>query len=139
VVVGVEVKHVGTSTTYTPVLWTPQAARVPGDANLDGRVTFADYQVLERNFGSRDSYWRLGDFNDDRVTDSADFALLMDHLGATTASERAAMEALVPEPGSLSAIGAGTAVLLARRGRRSKGMAGGMSPVSSRAGCLQVR
>jgi hypothetical protein len=109
------------TTVYTPVLWTPLVQRIPGDADLDGEVSFTDYQILQRYYGSRDSYWRMGDFNDDRVTDLADFALLRDHFGEATlsAAERAAVDAfggaMVPEPGVVGALGAGVLVMLARR------------------------
>jgi len=82
---------------FTPVAWTPDA-RLPGDANLDGEVSFGDFQILERNFGSQDSYWKLGDFNDDRVTDSADFALLLQHYGESVNGVAAST---VPEPGAV--------------------------------------
>jgi hypothetical protein len=98
---------------YTPVLWTPATPRLPGDANLDGKVSFADFQILERNYGSNDSYWKMADFNDDRVTDDADFVLLLRHYGQTvdgsavavSPGERealAAFAASVPEPGAVA-------------------------------------
>ena len=36
-----------------------------GDANLDGTVNYADFQILEANYGLSDTWWEQGDFNDD--------------------------------------------------------------------------
>ncbi|MDB5322651.1 MAG: hypothetical protein JWN40_4282 [Phycisphaerales bacterium] len=98
--------------TFTPVAWTPEI-RLPGDANLDGEVSFGDFQIWEQNFGSKDSWWKTGDFNDDRVTDTADFALLMRHYGQSVNGTPAAS---VPEPGAVLWVAA--IALLARRGKR---------------------
>jgi hypothetical protein len=106
---------------FAPVAWTP-VTRLPGDADLDGAVTFRDFQILERNFGSNDSYWKTADFNDDRVTDLADVAILMKHLnmsaGAATPAEREEVAAFVnsvPEPGLEVSAAVGVMALARRR------------------------
>jgi hypothetical protein len=76
---------------------------VAGDANLDGEVTFADFQLLEVHFGGQGTF-EDGDFNEDSIVDFADFLLLRLNFGATGA-EAQALEAFaqsVPEPGSIS-------------------------------------
>jgi hypothetical protein len=92
--------------------WTPTGPRLPGDANLDGKVSFADFQILEENLGSMDSWWKTGDFNDDRVTDQADYALLIRHYGQSVETSLAAS---VPEPGAVVWVGLVGVLLVGRR------------------------
>jgi hypothetical protein len=47
-----------------------------GDANGDGKVSFADYLVLESNFGKSGTTWAQGDFNNDAKVSFADYVLL---------------------------------------------------------------
>ena len=47
----------------------------PGDANLDGRVTFADFQILQANFNGSGG-WEAGDFNLDGQITFGDFEIL---------------------------------------------------------------
>jgi hypothetical protein len=105
----------------TAVLWRPTTPRVGGDANLDGAVNFADFQLLEANFGSIDSYWKAGDFNDDRQTTFEDFLLMRQNFGKVSATEGAALDSFaaahVPEPGLLALVAAGAALLLRRPAR----------------------
>jgi hypothetical protein len=54
---------------------------LPGDADTDGAVSFADFQRLERGFGDTDADWRDGDFNADGVVGHADFLLLRENFG----------------------------------------------------------
>ena len=49
--------------------------RLPGDANLDGRVDLADFARLRANFGMP-GVWSAGDFNGSGRVDLTDFALL---------------------------------------------------------------
>ena len=51
-------------------LWTTQ-----GDANLDGKVDFADFLRLSESFGQNGS-WADGDFDGSGLVDMADFTLL---------------------------------------------------------------
>jgi hypothetical protein len=77
--------HVGTGTGWTQ-----------GDFDLDGQVTFTDYQILQRNWGKSDG-----------VTSPAVAPL--------------PAFAEVPEPGALMLLGLGGAGALRRRGRRRRG------------------
>jgi hypothetical protein len=102
-----------------------------GDANLDGRVSFADFQRLELGFGQPGG-WTQGDFDYSGEVDFLDFKLLYDHFGqalggggaAPSAAEAAGLEAFaaahpaqVPEPSAVGLIGVVMA-LGARRRRR---------------------
>jgi len=85
-------------------------ANVPlvGDANLDGEVSFGDFQALERNFNLAGAARAQGDFNGDSVVDTADFRLLLANygrtfdgtvaVGAAEAQALAAFASRVPEP-----------------------------------------
>ncbi len=59
---------------------TPGAANIqdiPGDANRDGEVTFADFLILSSNFGKQvDAVWADGDFDGDGMVSFADFLIL---------------------------------------------------------------
>jgi hypothetical protein len=112
-------------------------ATVPlvGDADLDKVVSFADFQALERGFGSIDASRAMGDLNGDLAVTFADFMLLKEHFGeqfggpaiAPSPAERAALDAFaaahVPEPGvtwvALTALGwvLGRRPKTCRRGR----------------------
>jgi hypothetical protein len=76
-----------------------------GDANCDRAVRFADYQVLEANFGKAGADWAMGDFNDDRSVTFADYQLLESNFNLS-----------LPEPASLTLLLAGAGVFL-RRGQ----------------------
>src|SRR5699024_1453237 len=86
-----------------------------GDANMDGRVTFVDFQRLESGF-DKPGHWSTGDFNYDGIVDRPDLAMLIKNYGQTyafpsapvPAQELAAINALagdVPEPTALSLLG----------------------------------
>ncbi len=102
-----------------------------GDTNLDGRVTFTDFQRLEAGFGQPGATWRTGDFNYDGVVDRADFALLYANYGTSlngppvpaSAAELQGLSAFaadVPEPSAAVAIlFAGAGVMLRRTRRRA--------------------
>jgi hypothetical protein len=60
-----------------------------GDADLDGRVTFIDFQRLERGFGQVGAVWSEGDFDYDGQTKFEDFRALYDNFGATQVAGRA--------------------------------------------------
>jgi hypothetical protein len=74
------------------VSWTVRLY-LPGDANEDDKVSFADYLVMEASFGKSGS-WTSGDFNGDGKVSFADYLQLESHFGRR-----------VPEP-------AGAALLL---------------------------
>ena len=54
----------------------------PGDANLDGRVSIADFSAMQNGFG-KSGQWQQGDFNLDGNISIADFAILQNAFGAT--------------------------------------------------------
>ncbi len=81
-----------------------EVALLPGDANTDRKVTFADYIELERNFGATNATWAMGDFNGDGKVTFADYIILEGGFGKS-----------VPEPMSLSLLIVGLATLLRRK------------------------
>ncbi|MDP9175238.1 MAG: hypothetical protein M3O30_15425 [Planctomycetota bacterium] len=117
-----------------------------GDANLDGRVDFADFIILSNNFGTTRTNWDQGNFNYDGSVDFADFVILSNNFGdgviagtafGATPGELAqynmlassfgisssqiatwdARVAALPEPASVSIISFGAVALLKRRRR----------------------
>jgi hypothetical protein len=65
----------------------------PGDANLDGRVDYADFLILKSNFGRSGKSWEEGDFNGDRKVDGQDLDLLRSNLKGLTEEQRKAVQA----------------------------------------------
>ena len=51
-----------------------------GDANKDGMVDYADFQILEADYGMTGAWWEQGDFNDDGVVNWADLNILRTNL-----------------------------------------------------------
>jgi hypothetical protein len=82
-------------------LVTPAPAPIPGDANGDGIVSFADFTTVANNFGKSGATWAMGDFNGNGTVDFADYVTLSNNFGKTstgavipaTPEERAAMQA----------------------------------------------
>jgi hypothetical protein len=66
-----------------------------GDANLDGRVTFADFEILKANFGQSGKWWEQGDFNADNKVDVEDLKLMKENLRDISAAEAAQVERLL--------------------------------------------
>ncbi len=81
---------------------------LPGDANLDGTVSFADFVSLSQSFGCEQLGWMQGDFNGDRLIDQAD----LDMLNQTLQDQG---KAIIPEPTGLVLLALGG--LGIRRGR----------------------
>ena len=53
-----------------------------GDANLDGKVEFADFLLLSTNFGKQaDAVWSEGDFKGDEIVSFEDFLILATKCG----------------------------------------------------------
>ena len=100
-----------------------------GDANMDGKVTFADFQSFLSHYGQTGT-WQQGDFNHDGKVTFSDFQLLLSDYGQSmpgagaafiTPEQYAAVEDFaqsVPEPGSLGVLLAAAAVGLLKRSRR---------------------
>ena len=59
----------------------PPVELLPGDANGDGVVGFADFAALARNFGKTGAALNEGDFNADGVVGFGDFAILARNFG----------------------------------------------------------
>jgi hypothetical protein len=84
-----------------------------GDADLDGEVSFGDFQRFELGFGKAGQGWSSGDFNYDGKVDTADFKLLYDNFGKT--ADLPAGSASVPEPAGLMMVGMAGMMLRRRR------------------------
>ena len=65
---------------------TQVAERLPGDANEDSVVNFADFLILSTNFGNTDTSWSDGDFDGNSIVDFADFLILSQNFGRTAAA-----------------------------------------------------
>lgn len=98
----------GCSTIFLPLL--------PGDANDDGVVNFADFSAVQNNYGATvgvgQDGWNMGDFNNDGVITFEDFSILQNNYGAVLDG---GMSASVPEPVSLVLLGLGALGLRRRR------------------------
>lgn len=102
---GVEAQYISIDV-RSPNTWTflgefrAFAAPLPGDFNLDGQVSLADYDVWKAAFGSTDA---AADGNRDRVVDAADYTVWRDHLSALSgAAAGVGVGEVVPEPTSIS-------------------------------------
>ena len=122
-----------------------------GDADLDGRVTKADFLRLAGAYGrgvagnpsggpAGSGLWGGGDFNYDGAVNAADLNLLLGNFGATvgggfagvSAADRAFVNAFaaalaatpVPEPAGVAGLLGGATVLLGRR-RTARASVGG--------------
>ena len=88
-----------------------------GDANRDGQVNIADFNILADKFGDAGTFgWNDGDFNSSGSVNIADFNLLADAFG-DPASPAPAIAA-VPEPASVVLLGLAAAGGLAIRRRQ---------------------
>jgi autotransporter-associated beta strand protein len=108
-----------------------------GDANLDGLVNSADFNILAANFNQSITGWDQGDFNYDGLVNSADFNALAANFnqgvsGAASAGDVTALDAFavanglslptssVPEPASAGTIVMAGFGILRRRRRSSR-------------------
>ena len=71
-----------------------RAGYLPGDADLDGEVTFADFLALSSHYGRRGT-WGHGDFNGDFEVDFSDYLALSDGFGSVHS-----LSVRIPEPDS---------------------------------------
>jgi hypothetical protein len=88
--------------------------RVPGDANADGTVNFADLLILAQHYGLKNQNYMTGDFNGDFSVGFDDLLFLAQHYGQTSA----AATSPAPEPSALTALGLLAIAITARRRRR---------------------
>jgi endonuclease I len=94
-----------------------------GDANLDGRVDFADLVELARSFNQSGRTWNQGDFNRDGQANFEDLVMLARNFnqsagvgGGSFESEWARAQALaIPEPATLAMFAMLGSLLIARR------------------------
>jgi len=90
--------------------------RLPGDANDDGKVGFADLLILAQHYGlTSGQTFDTGDFNNDGGVGFDDLLILAQHYGQMQTA--AAAVSPVPEPASLGTIGAFACTLVVRRRR----------------------
>ncbi len=87
-------------------------ARLPGDANGDGRVDVNDLTIVLSHFGQTGATWAQGEFTGDGTVDVNDLTIVLAHFGQT-AGASAGPPAAVPEPCALALLIAGLAGLLA--------------------------
>ena len=74
-----------------------------GDANKDGVVDYADFQILAADYGMTGAWWEQGDFNDDGVVNWADLNILRTNLDpAATTLQQFAQIATFGQPASIS-------------------------------------
>jgi len=89
---------------------------LPGDANGDGLVDVADYNIWAANVGKTGATWAQGDFTGDGIVDINDLTIVLANYGATYGAGIKA----VPEPSCIVLVATGAAGLLvcSRRRRR---------------------
>ena len=63
---------------------------LPGDANLDGKVDFADLLTLAQNYGGTGLLWQNGDFTGEGNVDFTDLLTLAQHYGQGPAAAQLA-------------------------------------------------
>jgi hypothetical protein len=117
---------------------------IVGDANLDGKVNFSDFQLLAASFNFTGTSWDEGNFNYGTGTNFTDFQLLAANFNDSTSLDNAEFDSMnqlalsngytmtanpdgtgftltaVPEPASLGMVGALTVGILARRRRGAR-------------------
>ena len=74
---------------------------LPGDADGMGGVDFADFLILNGNFGDSPAVYTDGDFDADGIVGFSDFLLLSGNYGQGDDFTAGADTAAVPEPSSL--------------------------------------
>ena len=116
-----------------------RAMRVPGDANFDGSVTFADLVLLAQNYNRiGDRTWATGDFNFDGSVTFSDLVMLAQNYNRTSVLTAGPSNAddvgdaafrsgwaraltIVPEPSLALLPAGGLAATTRRRRRRPRG------------------
>ncbi|HEX3356897.1 MAG TPA: dockerin type I domain-containing protein [Tepidisphaeraceae bacterium] len=76
---------------------------LPGDANSDGIVNMADFNLLASHFNQSGQTWSTGDFNYDNVVNLLDLNALATNFGATAS-------AAIPQSESVSVASIGTSL-----------------------------
>jgi hypothetical protein len=107
---------------------TPGSGGLPGDADRDGIVQFADFQILEQHLGAAGGF-EQGDFDGSGFVDTDDFRVFNHYFNQKLASpsELSAIDAFavanhvgvdLPEPGA--AVWGGLLLLALASGRRRR-------------------
>jgi uncharacterized repeat protein (TIGR03803 family) len=103
---------------------------LPGDANTDGQVNFADLLILAQHYNQSTDLWSQADFTRDGQITFADLLVLAQNYnrtrpvpGLTTSTLLAEPQAapIIPEPSSLLLLSATTTLLKRRRRKWSVG------------------
>jgi hypothetical protein len=116
-----------TATPNDPLGYTPQGKpaegvmasyyRLPGDANLDGKVDINDLTIVLTDYGKSGMVWSQGDLNGDSKVDINDLTIVLTNYGNTAGASAAGLAA-VPEPGTLILLAAGLLGILAHVWRK---------------------
>ena len=109
--------------TYTATALTLTADARGGDANLDGTVNLADFNILAANFGATAANWLRADFTGDAQVNLQDFNILAANFGLAsradlTPGDWSALASAVPEPAA-AAVTILLPLLAGRRARRA--------------------
>ncbi len=84
---------------------------LPADANLDDKIDFRDYIVLESNFNKTGQLFTQGDFNGDGVVTFKDYIILESSFGATFVPPAPLVELSAPATSSSASIATLSALL----------------------------
>jgi hypothetical protein len=113
----------GFTKTFTSTALALTTTGTGGDANLDGAVNLADFNVLAAHFGASVQTWLQADFTGDGIVNLSDFNVLAANFGvgargrAPTPQDWAALADAVPEPGAAASLGCALTGLSRRRVR----------------------
>ena len=75
---------------------------LPGDANADHKVDFADLVILARSYGQTNATWAQGDFDGDGKVDFSDLVILARNYGKSAPAAAAAVQATADVAGAMT-------------------------------------